>query len=439
MSTTDASPAKKRPSRRRKVDKAAAEAEAPLIHDGEPVAAVPTPTAFAALGVSAPLDAALAHAGFARPFPVQEQAIPVALSGRDVCVRARTGSGKTLAFAVSLLDRVKAGAAPMAPRGLILCPTRELAVQVCEVLDSVAKSIGVKVLATYGGVPRHKQAQILATGVDIIVATPLRLVDLIENGDVRLDEITHVVVDEADRMADEGFTPQVSWVLRRVTGEHQTQLYSATLDGQVAHIVAEFLNDPATIDVHQGEGASVATMHHLFLAVHAMDKARVVASLSQSARCLVVFCDTKRVADRVGRDIQALDVLTGTLHGDLPQVARQRTLDRFAAGELKVLVATDVAARGLDIDTVDVVVHWDPANDPKNYLHRSGRTARAGREGVAVTLVEWNQGTLVRALQRRLGFTVHDPIEIFSNDARLTDPVAFALAAGQGPAATPVK
>jgi superfamily II DNA/RNA helicase len=385
---------------------------------------VEPPTGFAELGVPARIDEGLAAAGFAQPFNIQTAAIPVALEGRDVCGRARTGSGKTLAFGVPMLARIEERAEPTRPLGLVLVPTRELAVQVAEVLDPVARHADMRILAVYGGASRHQQVDALRDGIDIVVATPLRLIDLIKSDEVSLADVQIVVLDEADRMADDGFTPQVEWILRHCTGRTQTMLFSATLDGDVAHLIRHYLKDPVEVAIDAATD-TVGTMHHLFLGVHHMDKVRVVGAISQGIPKLVVFCQTKRLCDKVATALSELGVDAKAIHGDLPQVSRERALRRFAEGKLAVLVATDVAARGLDIDDIGAVVHYDPAPDAKDYLHRSGRTARAGRDGWAVTLVEYNQHTHMRILQRTLRLPLSPAIEVFSNDPRLRDLAAF--------------
>jgi superfamily II DNA/RNA helicase len=381
-------------------------------------------TTFAALGVPADISAGLAAAGFDAPFAIQVEAIPVALRGDDVCGRARTGSGKTLAFGVPLLARLTSAAAPRAPLGLVLVPTRELALQVAEVLEPIAKHGKRRVLPVYGGASRDDQIDALRDGVEIVVATPLRLIDLIKAGEVRLDAVSIVVLDEADRMADEGFMPQVEWILRHVTAAHQTMLFSATLDGQVANLVRRYMRDPVEVSIDTPT-ATVGTMRHLFLAVHHMDKDRVVAALAAGAGKTVVFCDTKRMCDKVATNLEKLRVRASALHGDMSQAARERSLERFTNGDLSVLVATDVAARGIDIDDVACVVHYVPPIDVKTYLHRSGRTARAGRDGWAVTLAEYNQHTTCRIIQRGLRLEPQPPIEVFSNDPRLADLASF--------------
>lgn len=383
------------------------------------------PTGFAALGVPEHIDAGLAAAGFAQPFAIQLEAIPIALQGRDVCGRAKTGSGKTLAFGVPMLSRIQGPAEASRPLGLVLVPTRELAVQVAEVLEPVARHAGLSVLAVYGGASRHHQVEELAKGVELVVATPLRLIDLIKSGEVDLSGVQYMCLDEADRMADDGFTPQVEWILRHCTGRIQTMLFSATLDGDVGHLIRHYLKDPVEVAIDSATD-TVGTMYHLFLAVHHMDKDRVIAAIGRSVPKIIVFCQTKRLCDRVASGLQDLGVNASAIHGDLPQPAREKALRRFSDGGLAILVATDVAARGIDIDDIGAVIHYEPAPDVKDYLHRSGRTARAGRDGWAVTFVEYNQHTQVRILQRGLRLPNIAPIEVFSNNPSLLDLAALA-------------
>ena len=387
-------------------------------------AAVQTPTGFFALGVSARVDAGLAAAGFAAPFAIQTEAIPVALTGQDLCGRASTGSGKTLAFGVPIIERVTQKASPRKPRGVVLVPTRELAVQVTDVLAPIAVHCGVQVVAIYGGAAREKQVEQLARGVEVIIATPLRLIDLMKTGEADLSEVEVIVLDEADRMADEGFMPQVEWVLRHVTKEHQTMLFSATLDGQVATLVKRYMKTPNEVSI-DAPTDTVGTMRHLFLGVHHMDKNRVIAAMARAGGQTVVFCDTKRACDKVSDDLASLGEKVSALHGDMAQGARERSLRKFAQRELNILVCTDVAARGIDIDDVSIVVHYVPPLEVKTYLHRSGRTARAGKDGWAVTLAEYNQHTTCRIIQRGLRLEAQAPIEVFSNDKRLADLSSF--------------
>jgi len=385
---------------------------------------VSSSTGFAALGVPAHIDQGLAQAGFTAPFAIQTEAIPVALTGVDLCGRARTGSGKTLAFGVPMIARVGRADRVRAPRGLVLVPTRELALQVAEVLSPIGDACERRILAVYGGASRDDQIDSLAEGIEIIVATPLRLIDLMKSEEVSLSDIEVVVLDEADRMADEGFTPQVEWILRHVTGEHQTMLFSATLDGQVGNLVRRYMKSPAEVSI-DAPTDTVGTMHHVFLGVHRMDKDKVVATIAKTNGKTVVFCDTKRLCDRVADNLRELGAKVAALHGDLSQAAREKALARFTRGEITVLVATDVAARGIDIDDVAVVIHYEPPIDSKTYLHRSGRTARAGRDGFAVTLAEYNQHTTCRIIQRALKLPTEAPTEVFSNDSRLANLTEF--------------
>jgi superfamily II DNA/RNA helicase len=385
---------------------------------------VEAPTGFAALGVPPRIDDGLAACGFAQPFAIQTEAVPVAMEGRDVCGRAKTGSGKTLAFGVPMLARITDTAEPRRPLGLVLVPTRELAVQVAEVLEPIATHAGMRVAPVYGGASRHGQIDDLQRGVELVVATPLRLIDLIKSKEIALDAVQIVCLDEADRMADDGFTPQVEWILRHCTGRSQTMLFSATLDGDVGHLIRHYLKDPIEVAIDAATD-TVGTMHHLFLAVHHMDKPRVVAAIGRGIPKVVVFCPTKRLCDKVDQELRDLGVKAAAIHGDLPQRLRERALNDFAEGRLHMLIATDVAARGIDIDDIGAVLHYEPAKDAKDYLHRSGRTARAGRDGWAVTLVEYNQHTQVRILQRMLRLPLEKPTEVFSNNPSLGDLTLF--------------
>jgi superfamily II DNA/RNA helicase len=384
-------------------------------------------TTFADLGVDPDLVDVLAEGGIHQPFPVQTLTIPDALAGHDVCGKARTGSGKTLAFGLPLVQRVEPGAGPGRPRALVLVPTRELAAQVATVLVPLGAARRLTVADVYGGASMNRQREILRSGAEIVVATPGRLIDLLDQGELVLDDVAHLVVDEADRMADMGFLPQVEWILRRVTAPHQTMLFSATLDGGIDHLVRQHLRDPAFHEVVEA-GRTVQTMVHRFLLVHHMDKVLVAAAVASGADRVLMFTNTKRAADRLAKDLRTHGVTARAIHGDLPQRERERALQGFAQGSVPVLVATDVAARGIHVDGVDVVVHFDVPDDHKTYVHRSGRTARAGNEGIVVTFVLWDQELEVERLQRRLG--LREPIvEVFSNDPRLAD-----LATIDGPA-----
>jgi len=340
------------------------------------------------------------------------------MAGRDICGKAKTGSGKTLAFGIPLLERV-AKAEPRRPTGLVLVPTRELANQVYKVLAPLAKLCGRRVKAVYGGVGFEPQIDALRKGADIIVGTPGRLIDLMERKEVSFADVQMLVLDEADRMADMGFMPQVQKILIRIEAAHQTMLFSATLDGAVKQLVNRYMHDPVFHEVLSDE-PTVEEMEHRFFFVHEMDKVKVAAAIANGVDRTLMFCNTKRAADRLVTKLQREGVTAAAIHGDLRQAAREQALADFMAGKVPVLVATDVAARGIHVEGIDVVVHWDPSDDPKAYLHRSGRTARAGESGVAVTLMLWNQENDVRVVQRRLGLAI-PVVEIFSNDPRLAN------------------
>ncbi len=373
---------------------------------------------FADLGLAEPIVDALAERGIKEPFPIQAMSIPDALTGRDVCGKAKTGSGKTLAFGLPVLHQLGV-AEKKRPLALALVPTRELAVQVHDELEPIAHGLDRTICAIYGGADIEKQIKKLGRGVDFVVATPGRLIDLIERKEVSLEGIEHVIVDEADRMADMGFMPQVEWLLRHVPGDRQTLLFSATLDGVVDRLISRYQKDPVRFEV-ESPTTTVDSMHHRFLLVHEMDRAKVVAKIAESSTRTLVFSRTKHGADRLVRSLEELDVAAGAIHGDLRQKSRERALEDFSNGELDVLVATDVAARGIHVDDIDMVIHYQPAADHKAYLHRSGRTARAGNSGCAVTLSIWNEELEVKRLQKRLGLDM-PVVEMFSNDDRLTD------------------
>ena len=380
---------------------------------------------FAELGVDPAIVAALEEQGIHAPFAIQAMTVEDALAGRDVCGKAKTGSGKTLAFGVPLLQRTKASpsTAPGRPKALVLVPTRELAVQVSEVFEPLAEAAGLHTVAVYGGADIERQIKKLRRGVDVIIATPGRLIDLGDRGELSVADLETLVLDEADRMADMGFMPQVEWVLRRLERDHQTLLFSATLDGAVDRLVSRYMTDPVLHEV-ASPTTTVEAMEHRFLEVHQMDRVKVCAAICRSADKVLVFVRTKHGADRLVEQLGKEGVKAGAIHGDLRQANRERTLKDFTEGKLHVLVATDVAARGLHIDAVDVVVHFDPPEDHKAYLHRSGRTARAGSAGLVVSLVQWNQILEIERIQTRIG--VKMPIvEMFSNDSRLADLAAW--------------
>ena len=371
---------------------------------------------FSELGIEKDLVEALDVSGISKPFEIQKITIPDILKGRDVCGKAKTGSGKTIAFGlpiVQLLQRSKPGK----PTGLALVPTRELAVQVCKEIDPLASKRKLRVKAIYGGSPIEKQIESLKKGVDFVVATPGRLIDLLERGDISVIDVEKIVIDEADRMADMGFMPQVEWILRQVEREHQTLLFSATLDGMVSGLISRYQRDPVLHEIVSHE-VTVSEMQHRFITVHEMDQVKVAAAIINSSAKTIVFTKTRWGADKLASKLSQENVTAAAIHGDLRQSQREKALKDFTKGKIRALVATDVAARGIHVDDVEAVIHYDPPSDAKTYLHRSGRTARAGESGLVVSLICWNQELDIRKLMRRLG--LKQPIvEMFSNDNRL--------------------
>lgn len=383
------------------------------------------PHTFAALGIHDDLVEVLSQQGIHEPFPIQSLTIADAIAGHDICGKAKTGSGKTLAFGLPLLQRLEpVETERRPPRALVLVPTRELARQVGGVLETLATARRLAVGVCYGGTSMDAQIKTVRAGVDVLIATPGRLIDLRQRGEVDLGDIEITVLDEADRMADMGFTPQVEWILRHLPRPRQTMLFSATLDGDVDRLVRHELVDPVQHEVASAS-QTVSGMAHRFIQVHQLDKVKVAAAICRSTSRAIVFARTKRGADRLTDALRKEGVDARSIHGDLRQHVRERSLRAFSEGRLRVLVATDVAARGLDVEDVDVVIHYDPPEDHKGYLHRSGRTARAGREGLVVTLVLWNEGMDVDRIQKRLGLSA--PItEMFSNDPRLAHLLTWA-------------
>jgi superfamily II DNA/RNA helicase len=368
-------------------------------------------SSFAELGIPTTLTTALAVRGITTPRPIQARTLPDALAGRDVLGRAETGSGKTLAFGLPLLVRTATASdkrRARQPRGLVLVPTRELADQVHAELLPLAAVLGLRLLAVYGGVPLGRQVQQLRRGTDVIVATPGRLLDLLRQGACSLDAVAIAVVDEADHMADMGFLPAVTTLLDRVPPGGQRLLFSATLDGQVDTLVRRYLSDPVR---HQlaPTAARASRMDHQTRGVRASDKVAVAAELAGRPGRTLVFVRTKHRAARLARQLEHAGVRAGALHGNLAQPARARALAAFAAGTVPVLVATDIAARGLHVDGIDLVVHFDPPAEAKAYLHRSGRTARADAAGTVVTLVLPEQVSEVARLHRRAQVTTSSP------------------------------
>ena len=354
---------------------------------------------FARLGVPDSICRALTERGFTQPFDIQTAVLADALAGRDICGRAPTGSGKTLAFGIPLVANV-GRARPHRPLALVLAPTRELADQIMMELRSF--SGGVRVAVVYGGVGYGNQVQSLRRGVDILVACPGRLEDLIEQGVVSLDAVEMVVVDEADRMADMGFIPAVRRLLDQTAPDPQTMLFSATLDGDVASLTRDYQHDPVRCEVGD-ETADVISADHLFWSVARAGRIQVAADAITAAGPAIVFCRTRHGCDRLARQLDRVGIVTAAIHGGRSQNQRTRALAAFTAGRVQALVATDVAARGIHVEGVGAVIHFDPPEDHKTYLHRSGRTARAGRGGVVLSLVDPGQARDMGRMQRQLG------------------------------------
>jgi len=357
---------------------------------------------FSDLGVPARLVARLEEQGITSPFPIQTATLPDAIAGRDVCGRAPTGSGKTLAFGLALVLRTD-HAAPRRPRALVLVPTRELASQV---RDELAMLYGnnQRVIAIYGGTGYGPTRRALDRGVDVVVACPGRLEDLVTQGAIRLGDVRTAVLDEADRMADMGFLPAVRRLLDLTATDRQVLLFSATIGREVESIIQKYQRDPVRHDV-LGDESSVGEVSHVFWRAERNDRVRLTAQLVAKHGRAVVFCRTKRGVDRVTRQLGATGIQAVAIHGDRSQAQRERALAAFTNGRAHVLVATDVAARGIHIDDLPCVVHFDLPADPTDYVHRSGRTGRAGNTGTVVSLVTDEHHTAVRSLQRALGLT----------------------------------
>jgi superfamily II DNA/RNA helicase len=359
---------------------------------------------FADLGVPAEIVRVLTREGITTPFEIQAATVPDALAGRDVLGRGQTGSGKTLAFGLPVIARTAQSgkARPHYPKALILVPTRELAMQVADSLMPVGRAVGVFLKTAVGGVPYDRQMDALRRGVEVIVATPGRLADLIERGACRLDDIEVTVLDEADQMADMGFLPEVTDLLAKTPENAQRLLFSATLDGDVDTLVRRFMHDPVTHSTAPAE-ASVSTMDHHLLLIPPAEKFPITSWIANRTGKTIIFARTQMGVDRLVEQLAAVGVRAGALHGGKTQRVRTRTLAEFKEGRTNVLVATDVAARGIHVDGVSLVVHVDPPKDPKDYLHRAGRTARAGESGAVVTLVLPKQRRTTQQMMTKAG------------------------------------
>ncbi len=377
-----------------------------------------TGSGFADLGVPSELTAVLAGLGITDPFPIQAATIPDALEGRDVLGRGRTGSGKTLGFGLPMLTRLSTKRG-LGVRGLVLVPTRELAMQVADVLAPLARATGLDVALVAGGMPYGPQLRAFERGVDVVVATPGRLVDLLDQGAASLGSVEVTVLDEADHMADLGFWPAVTRIVDETPEDGQRLLFSATLDDAVDRLVKRYMHDPVHHEVDPGQ-ASISTMRHEFWLIaphHKNELSNLVAS--RGGRTLV-FARTQQGADRIAARFREAGILAGALHGGLTQGARARVLAAFKDGRLPVLVATDVAARGIHVDDVSLVLQVDPPANGKDYLHRSGRTARAGEDGVVVSLLLRHQRRQVALLAQQAGVRA-EFLEVTPDDPRVTE------------------
>ena len=354
----------------------------------------------------APLVAVLDSTGITTPFPIQAAALPDALAGSDILGRAQTGSGKTLGFSLPMVARLAGGrTAAGRPRGLVLVPTRELATQVQAVLAPLAHAMGLRVATVYGGVSQRPQVAALSRRTDIVVACPGRLADLIGQGHCHLGDVEVTVIDEADQMADLGFLPIVRRLLEDTPADGQRMLFSATLDSAIDVLARRFLTDPARHSVD--ENSSPAEIEHHVITIEAAYRLEVIAALAGGDKRSLVFTRTKHGAERLARQLTAAGIPAAELHGNLAQGARSRNLAAFGSGAVRVMVATDIAARGIHVDGVDLVIHADPPAEHKAYVHRSGRTARGGADGVVVTMQTAQQAREVTSLMRKAGVTPH--------------------------------
>jgi ATP-dependent RNA helicase RhlE len=376
---------------------------------------------FSDLGVSAPVAEALNEQGFDAPFEIQEMVLPDALAGRDVLAKSRTGSGKTLAFAIPIIERLDSSSGK--PSAVILVPTRELALQVTDEFAAIAGARGLRIATVYGGVGLKDQAA-RASKAHVVVATPGRLEDLSERRMLSLSSVSILVLDEADRMLDMGFQPQVDRILRRLPKKRHTMLFSATLDGQVGSLARTYTKDPVRHEITDLK-ETVEEADHRFVQVTQHSKVEKLIEILSSERGLaLVFVRTKRGADRLAYKLKARKIAAVAMHGDMTQPARKHALDHFEAGKVDVLVATDVAARGLDLDHITHVINFDPPEDDKSYVHRVGRTARAGRSGTGVTLISPDQQADMSRVASRLklgdefeagGMALAPPRTVFSS------------------------
>jgi superfamily II DNA/RNA helicase len=377
-------------------------------------------TTFHDLGVIPEIAAALETEGIIEPFPIQSLAVPIGLGGHDIIGQARTGTGKTLAFGIPLLQRIEHGGKK--PLALVIVPTRELAIQVTADLVVAGAKLGSRVLAVYGGRAYEPQINALKEGVEAVVGTPGRLLDLVKQKYLDLSQVSVLVLDEADRMLDLGFLPDIERLVDRVPARRQTMLFSATMPGEIVALSRKYLTRPTNVraESHEESEATPQVVQHVFQA-HQMDKPELLARVLQArGRGLtMVFCQTKRACDRVAEDLTQRGFAAAAVHGDLGQGQRERALRAFRAGKIDVLVATDVAARGLDVDDVTHVVNYECPDAADTYVHRIGRTGRAGKEGISVTLVDWKDLQRWKLVNSALGLDFADPVETYSTSEHL--------------------
>ena len=386
---------------------------------------------FADLPLRPETQAALAEHGFIAPFPIQEMVLPIALGDGDVIGQAKTGTGKTLAFGIPLIERVIAPldsewselVAKGLPQVLVVVPTRELCVQVTKDIDELTGNRGIRTLAVYGGRAFEPQIEALASGVEIVVGTPGRLLDLYRQGQLKLKEVSRVVLDEADEMLDLGFLPDVEKIFTSTPNRAQTMLFSATMPGDIIALARRFMNQPIHIRTqdNEDEGAVVSRIKQHVLRAHALDKIEMLARILQAdgRGPTIVFCRTKRTCQKTSDDLLERGFRAASIHGDLGQSAREKALNDFKAGKSDVLVATDVAARGIDIDGITHVINYQCPEDEKTYVHRIGRTARAGADGISVTFVDWDDLARWKMIDTALNLGLGEPEETYSSSEHL--------------------
>jgi superfamily II DNA/RNA helicase len=379
------------------------------------------PPTFAELDVHPDIVKALNDGGIERTFAIQELTLPLAMRGEDLIGQARTGTGKTLGFGVPLLHRV-GGAGDGTPQALIVVPTRELCLQVTRDLTDASKHLGVRTLAVYGGRPYEEQISALRNGVDVVIGTPGRLLDLAEQRHLVLGKVSTLVLDEADEMLDLGFLPDIERILRMVPEQRQTMLFSATMPGPILTLARTFMTRPTHIRAEQAdEGAVHERTRQFIYRAHSMDKSELIAKALQAEDrgLAMVFSRTKRQAQKLADELTERGFAAGAVHGDLGQGAREKALRAFRSGKVDILVATDVAARGIDVAGVTHVINLQCPDDEKTYVHRIGRTGRAGREGVAITLVDWDEEPRWKMISDTLGLGKPEPVETYSTSAHL--------------------